>query len=250
MSGIRRSITASVALALVATTMSLSAVAASPAPLMPDLGMARLRAFKIDTSVPGRTLLRFTTVIINIGDGPFEAYGDDEQPNGDLLVDEQIHNDDGSVTTYPTDYHMYFAGDGHHHWHLRDLETYVLQNDNASIKVTGAKHGFCFFDNYRFNLSLPGAPQSPVYTGCGDQSDTQVTMGLSIGWGDKYGFKLPDQYIDITNLPSGQYTVTATADAQNGFAELCETNNTTAAVLQITGNSVTVLDKGKPSKRC
>jgi hypothetical protein len=238
-------------LALVATSLSIGVVGAAPTPLMPDLGMARLRAFSIDTtSIAGHTLLRFTTIIINIGDGPFQAYGHDPQPNGDLLVDGQIENSDGTWTGYTTDYHMYFAGDGHNHWHVRDLETYVLQNTAATIKLTGAKHGFCFFDNYKFNLSMPGAPQSRVYTGCGKAADTSVTVGLSIGWGDKYVATIPDQYIDITNLPSGQYTLSATADAQDGFTERCEGNNTTTAVLQITGSSVTIVNQGKPSKRC
>jgi len=247
---LRRSLAASITLALIAATLSINVVAAVPTQLMPDLGMARLRKFSIDTSVAGQTRLRFTTVIINIGDGPFQAFGHDPQPNGELLVDGQIRNSDGSWTSYPTDYHMYFAGDGHNHWHVRDLETYELRNSAAVLKGTGAKHGFCFSDNYTFNLSLPGAPQSPVYRDCGDPGDTSVTVGLSIGWGDRYVAKLPDQYIDIFGLPSGQYTITATADAQNGFTERCEGNNTTTAVLQITGSSVTIVDQGHPSKRC
>lgn len=246
----RRWFGAALSLSLLAASLATPAAAAGPAVLMPDLGMARLRGFSVETTPGGQTRLRFTTVIINIGDGPFQAYGHDLQPNGEMLVDGQIQDSDGGWASYPTSYAMYFAGDGHNHWHLRDLEGYVLQNTAATIKRTGEKHGFCFFDNYRFDLSMPGAPQSPVYTGCGRPTDTQVTMGLSIGWGDKYAYKLPDQYIDISGLPSGQYTLTATADVQNGFTERCEGNNTTTAVLQITGSSVTVINQGKPSKRC
>ena len=43
---------------------------------LPDLGMARLRDLSIDTTTrPGRRLLRFTTIIVNIGAGPFETIG-------------------------------------------------------------------------------------------------------------------------------------------------------------------------------
>ena len=169
-----------------------------------------------------------------------------------MLVDQQIRNNDGSWATFPTNYRMYFAGDGHSHWHVRDLEAYELRNSNASIKRTGEKHGFCFFDNYKFNLALPAAPKAVVYpkTACGTASSSSVTTGLSIGWGDKYAYSLPDQYIDITGLPSGQYTLTATADAQNGFTERCEGNNSTTTVLQITGSSVSIVTQGKPSKAC
>jgi hypothetical protein len=246
-----RSFTAALALALLTTTLSIGGTAAAT-PLMPDLGMARLRNFSVETTTAGQTRLRFTTIIINIGDGPFQVSGHDRQANGEMLVDQQTRNSDGSWTTDPTDYRMYFAGDGHNHWHVRDLETYELQNTAATIKRTGEKHGFCFFDNYAFDLTLPGAPQSAVYpkSGCGKATATAVTTGVSIGWGDKYAYKLPDQYIDITNLPSGQYTLTATADAQNGFTERCEGNNTTTTVLQITGQSVSVVTQGTSSARC
>ncbi len=48
----------------------------------------------------------------------------------------------------------------------------------------GAKHGFCFFDNYRY-----GSARDPFYTiaggACGgSSSDPRVRMGLSVGWGD------------------------------------------------------------------
>ena len=63
---------------------------------------------------------------------------------------------------------MYFAGDGHNHWHVRDLETEkLIRLDNGAKVGTSAKHGFCFFDNVRYRLTLAGAPQSARYTGCG-----------------------------------------------------------------------------------
>jgi len=249
MSQFRKSLIASITLASLATTMSISGVAAATQ-RMPDLGMAQLRTFSIDTtSRPGHVRLRFTTVIINIGDGPFQAFGHDPLPNGELHVDGMIKDSNGGWSSYATPYRMYFAGDGHHHWHVRDIETYVL-TDSSGTKGTGAKHGFCFFDNAMFNLTLPGAPSAPVYTGCGRNQATNVTVGLSIGWGDHYPAKLPDQYIDITGLPSGNYTLTATADPINGFQERCEGNNSTTATLHITPTSVTVIDAGKPSKRC
>ena len=50
--------------------------AAAATDRLPDLGMARLRDLRIDTTTrPGRRLLRFTTIIVNIGAGPFETVG-------------------------------------------------------------------------------------------------------------------------------------------------------------------------------
>lgn len=251
MSQVRRLLTASTALAVLATSLSITASAASPTLLMPDLGMARFRQFSVDTIlIPGRSLLRFTTVLINIGDGPLQTHGYDRQPNGDMSVEQQIQDSGGGFTSYPTQYNMYYAGDGHNHWHLRDFESYVLQRTNGPDRRTGAKHGFCLQDSYKFNLSLPGAPASAFYLNCGNSSSTQVTTGISVGWGDKYASNLRDQYIDITDLPSGQYTLTGTADALDSISERCELNNTTTAVLQISGNNVTIVNQGKPSKAC
>ncbi len=244
--------TIALVLVMLATAMPLQVAQATHVggTLLPDLGHARTRKFSIETTPAGQTRLRFTTVIINIGDGPLQVRGHSRQPNDEMLVDQQIADADGSWTTVPTDFRMYFAGDGHSHWHVRDLATYELQNTAATIKRTGEKHGFCFFDNTKFNLALPDAPQSEQYRGCGDLADTSVTMGLSIGWGDRYVATLPDQYIDITGLPSGEYTLTATVDAQGFLRERCEANNSTTAILQITGSKVTIVNQGRPSKAC
>ena len=78
-------------------------------------------------------------------------------------------------------------------------------------------------------------------------------MGISVGWGDRYGSGLPDQYIDVTDLNSGNYRLIATADAGNRFAESNETNNTTWVDLKLTlnhkgkgsgGNKVNVIGYG------
>ena len=62
----------------------------------------------------------------------------------------------------------------------------------------GAKSGYCFMDTTAYRLSLAGAPQRSVYggAGCGEQSSTNLSMGLSVGWGDRYGWTLSDQYVD------------------------------------------------------
>jgi len=72
-------------------------------------------------------------------------------------------------------------------------------------------------------------PQSPVYdeTGCGDSTSLSASMGLSVGWGDIYPAQLPDQHLDITKLPDGQYRLMVTADPYGWFTETDETNNST-----------------------
>jgi hypothetical protein len=245
----RRLLSIAMALALLSAAIpsSLQAVA----PMLPDLGMAELRGFSVET-VGGQTRLRFTTVIINVGQGPFQVHGHDKT-NGEFFVDQQIRNSDGSWDTHSTAARMYYAGDGHNHWHLRDLESYEFESTTTSANRTGEKHGFCFFDNYVHDLSLPGAPQSIQYPKgqCGKIDSTQVTTGLSVGRGDRYTKNLPDQFINITGLAPGEYTLTATADALHQFTELCESNNTTTVLLRIkTNGNVKVLDHGHDSEQC
>jgi len=231
-------------------TMVPGASIAAKTPAVPDLGMAHLRKFTIGVTPSGHKRLRFSTKIINIGDGPFEAFGHNPQPDGTKLVNQRIYHLDGTLaSSTQTDYRMYFAGDGHHHWHLRDLEGYVIKRLHTPLG-RGAKEGFCFMDGGDYDLTLPHAPQNPVFTGCGTATDVNVTMGLSVGWVDTYGFMTVGQYIDITGLPDGRYRVTATADALSDFVETCEDNNSTTATIQITGNTVTVVYVGKDSRPC
>ena len=69
-------------------------------------------------------------------------------------------------------------------------------------------------------------------------------MGLSVGWGDRYQWNLPDQYIDITELPAGQYRLLAIADPSNWFVETIETNNSTWVDLQPTETGLTIKSYG------
>ncbi len=139
-------------------------------------------------------------------------------------------------------------GDGHGHWHVRDLEEYLLEGQNGKTRLYGEKHGFCFWDKYRYNLTLPGAPTTAQYTSsnsCGSSAtNTTVRMGLSVGWGDSYPASIVYQYINITGLPAGDYTVTATADWANWFAEPNDTNNSTTARIRLSRSGVTVLEPG------
>ena len=212
--------------------------------LLPDLGMAPLRDFSVQKRPKGARWLRFSAIIVNVGAGPFQAYGH-TNAGGELSVDQQFRTS-GAIASHPTNARMYWSGDGHNHWHVRDLEQYVLEGQNTG-RLYGEKHGFCFWDNYRYNPLLAGYPANAVYTGtnsCQTRGDGTVMMGLSIGWGDIYPSNITDQYINISGLPAGEYTVTATADWANWFTESNEGNNATTARIRISKNGVTVLSPG------
>jgi hypothetical protein len=228
-----------------AVALALAALASSPAgaasDLLPDLRMARLTDLKIERAPDGRKLLRFSSIIVNVGDGPMELHGQrSDTATSTMTTAQRIFDEAGEHRDVTTDAVMYFGGDGHNHWHVRDLETFELEHLRKSSNVgTGAKHGFCFSDNYRY-----GSDQDPHYTGCGQAGDLQVAMGLSVGWGDLYRYSLPDQYIDITGLGRGRYRLTGTADAENWFQESDESNNSTWVKIRIRHGKAEVLRYG------
>jgi len=214
---------------------------------LPDLGMAPLRDLMIDTTtIPGRRLLRFTTVIVNVGQGPFETIGSrPDTGTREMTVRQRVYDDAGGARDVSTPTAMFFAGDGHDHWHVRDAEGYELRRlDNGRRVGTGAKHGFCYYDNTPYRLGLPGAPRWSIYGHCGGAGDLTVTTGLSVGWGDTYPASIALQWIDITGLKSGRYRLTATADPAGWFLESNEANNVTWLDLKLTGAGVTALAQG------
>lgn len=232
---------------LIGTPTALAAWSASSpravaaADVLPDLGVARLGGFRIEQTMDGRHLFRYTTKAVNVGRGALGLPGDPAANN----AWQRIFDDAGGYRDVLTPYQFAFAGDGHNHWHILDFEkAELVRLDNGSKVGTSGKRGFCLFDNYEHNLALPGAPPSAVYKGCLVNAG-KTNMGISVGWGDKYGAGLPDQFIDITGLTPGRYRLDVTADAPNWLAESNEGNNTAWAELQLNGNGTfNVIRKG------
>jgi hypothetical protein len=240
---IRRSV---LGLFLVLASIAPAAPAWAATDKLPDLAMAKLRGERTENTADGRRLLRFSSVIVNVGVGPFELEAQRSSSSSAWSGQQVIFDDAGGSRTVASPAQFVYGGDGHSHWHVKELETYELVRSDNGVKVgTGVKSGFCFFDNYQYKLTLPGAPQSAVYTrtGCGKLDSLSLETGLSVGWGDIYTWRLPDQYIDITGLAPGRYRLWATADANDWFQEGNNANNATWSDLQLTGTGVTVLKR-------
>jgi hypothetical protein len=214
---------------------------------LPDLAMARLRHIVTTNTADGRRLLRFSAIIVNVGEGPFELRSRRPNRSSRWSARQVIYDTDGAAHTVATpSVRLVYEGDGHDHWHVKGLEQYQLAplGNNGRGRI-GHKVGFCFFDNYQYELSLPGAPQDPGYRreGCGTNGSVRLRNGLSVGWGDIYHRSLPGQYIDITGLPDGIYRLRATADQAKVFLESNDANNSTWADVWIDAGGVTVLGR-------
>ena len=167
-------------------------------------------------------------MIVNGGDGDFLLRARRSNLlSDDWRVTQRVVEAGGGYTEVASDATLVYGGDGHGHWHIREVESHTIESLDGKVLGTVVKSGFCFFDTNVIDAALPGTPPAAQYrsVGCGTQIDSAVTMGLSVGWGDEYPWHLFEQEIDITDLPDGTYRLRAVADPFGWFEELDETNN-------------------------
>ena len=243
-----------VAVGVAAATLPIATPAVAPAraggDLLPDLAVAPLTEFRVET-VGGRRLLRFTSTMVNVGAGHFELRGHRDNASQPMIMEQWIYATTARPAApnsiVPTGAVAMYSGDGHNHWHVQEMVRFDLWD--ASVTARGAKIGFCFFDTDPYDLSLPGASPTAWYAGSACGSDPNAlgnSMGMSIGWGDRYSWFLPNQWVDITGLPSGTYTVRARADPNGNFLETNDLNQCAYATVSVsaTASTVTVLQSG------
>jgi hypothetical protein len=107
----------------------------------------------------------------------------------------------------------------------------------------GRKIGFCVADLGLVELGLPGTtPRRYFGEGCvAPDGSGDFWMGISPGWLDVYWWRLPDQYLEVTDLPDGLYVLSATANPDGGLAEATMANNAGETVFRLTGDRVHIL---------
>ncbi len=66
-------------------------------------------------------------------------------------------------------------------------------------------------------------------------------QGLSVGWGDRYGYNLAGQSIDLTDLPDGVYYLYSVAVRDDRIQETNDANNGAAVKIRIRKNSVRIV---------
>lgn len=205
-------------------------------PLLPDLAMGPITDVGVGTTASGGERLRFAATIVNIGDGPLLVQAVRSWPwTDDWAVRQRINERTGGFTETLTPATLVFGGDGHDHWHVKNVEAHELLSSSGLVLGRLVKQGFCFFDTDGYRLELAAAPSRPHWgsRGCAGKFDARVRMGLSIGWGDKYPWHLLDERIDITDVPDGQYRIRQIADPGQVFQESDETNNQTTLEVEL-----------------
>lgn len=230
---------------------SMNLASAAVTQKLPDLAVVPPYEFKITISPSGDKRLRFTTVIANIGQGPFRIYGYDEdgvaKPGDSLLVRQKILESDGTWIDRNTTATMFWSGDGHEHFHVQGLTQAMVQTPGGwSTLRELRKIGFCFLDSYRYG-STAGTFFNPAHDVCQPAPNGRVPMGVSVRWADIYRQTIAHQWIDITGLPNGEYKIRVVADPpwETGgqFRESNEANNRAWTNIRISGTTVTIVSK-------
>ncbi|MEO8427023.1 MAG: TIGR02597 family protein [Verrucomicrobiota bacterium] len=103
----------------------------------------------------------------------------------------------------------------HGHYHFNDYMQYRLLDSAGNLVAPGYKVGFCLTDSLRWSAS---ANSSPKYH-CGLQ-------GIQQGWADVYTYLTPGQWVDITGVPDGYYTLEMTVNPSGRVQESDYSNNT------------------------
>ena len=150
-----------------------------------------------------RDVINFSTRIANIGDADY--YIGQPQTGNSQFIWDQCHG----------------------HWHYAGYAMYNIYDSTGVPLQAGFKNGFCVLDLQCFG--------GTAKYGCGN-------MGISAGCADIYGAGLACQWLDITNIPAGRYTLVVRVNWDQspdkiGRIEQRFDNNVAAVCINITRNA-------------
>ena len=185
--------------------------------------------------IPGRTLMRFSTEVANAGTGPLEIWGGSTSGNSQQVFQRIYQEDGGSRDTLAGEF-VYHPGHGH--IHFEGFATYDLVDSNGNVVASGGKTSFCLIN---IRQPFPGvSANADVVHGRGGNSCGSI-QGISAGYSDVYSASLDDQWIDVTNVADGDYTLQIVTDPDNNIQEADESNNQTSITVRLQNGSVSAL---------
>jgi hypothetical protein len=196
--------------------------------------------------------LRLTTGPRNAGVGPMDlGYVPYEHQLGLLAegpVTQYLHWSDGSITSRPAGTFLFHKT--HAHYHFQDILDYSIwkvgPDHRLSLAGRGTKAGFSPADQLFADWFTFSQQEGQYVEGASTaRSIGASTFGLSVGWGDVYRWQRPGQYVEFAGNGDGLYVVRSVVDIKNHVMEMNEHDNAAYAYVQITGESVRIIERGQ-----
>lgn len=234
-----------------------------------------LTADEPNPSVGPLRCLRFDHGHHNFGDGPFQLnIYEDEVELRVFHVYQRIYTSDGDARQIgPLGEVRYHDLHGHFHYMGFQQITFHRIEEDGTLSFVKEKpdKGICTGDVAMGSFGRTDRPTSPLgYPGGtnaglsgGDEpggirrgdnrtvcveSTSQdpndpnfpdmpyIEMGISVGWADVYPWFIADQYIDITDVPDGDYALVVRQDVDDRILETNTRNNTAVGCVRLTGD--------------
>lgn len=195
----------------------------------------------------GRLELRFSPVV---------------NPNADLSTSpifQKVTYADGTSIERPAGTFEYHKTHMHYHYTgFATLELYrVTDRRRGTLERAGdgRKSGFCLGDVkvaewHRPMTEKPDSAQSDCASLSGAGGITGIAaptggwMGISSGWTDVYSADAPGNYVEFGSNPDGLYVVRSIVDPGNNVLEVSDADNVGYALIRVTGEDVTLIERG------
>lgn len=191
-------------------------------------GIKSLEDYAICRDKTGKLVLKFSIAIANIGKEDLHIIlGDPQQIDGKTFAPAKqiIKQDNGETRELDIGLFERYeeqdsVGHGHVHWHYKDLASLVLVDENGLEVARSNKPGYCVIDSFRY-------PNFPVmrnrqFSHAGCEQRSEVGLGITVGWCDYYKYDTDRQYIEIDNVPPGEYRIMFTINKTEMIYEIDE----------------------------
>jgi hypothetical protein len=206
--------------------------------------------------------LRFDQIFANVGEGAVELRYTipPGSPGGTHDAFQRIFRSDGTTEDVLAGQVELHEAHGHYHldafgitslWSVTDdgkkagvaplRQRRMKRIVGSTLIREGEKRSFCLADTYLDRWGEKGvgprqynAPDclGPAFS---DENGDHYVQGITNGWGDIYDWYLPDQYLEVTGVPDGDYLLETIADPDNQTVEANDENNCIAVYIRLAG---------------
>jgi hypothetical protein len=151
-----------------------------------------------------------------------------DMATGNVGTKDLLIGNPGAPSLYP----CFIWSSCHNHFHFSAFGEYALRSAGNVVAV-GAKAAACVQDAFRWAGST--APVVPIaqWYGCSNQ-------GIHAGYQDVYGAHLDCQWVDVTGVPAGTYTLELNVNTARVLSESNYDNNLVSFPVVIPADAGTV----------